>query len=196
MPGQTLAAALPVQVPATPGTYQVLLSATRAGRRGSENLSTGGCTQLQLLVEGAARSGSEGCCTPLLAEVQAALVDAHRRRQLPDSYLDVTQGWFASWKAWLKRKLLGNFKHAYVDVLSRQQSAFNQQILTALQELTECCALLDSTRTVDRSSLTARLRTLQDQMAEDQRQLRALQERVAHLERQSGNVSVGSSTEA
>src|SRR5207244_2785670 len=43
----------------------------------------------------------------------------------------------------IKRKLLGNFKHAYVDVLSRQQSAFNTQLLSAVRELAECCATLD-----------------------------------------------------
>ncbi len=43
----------------------------------------------------------------------------------------------------IKRKLLGNFKQAYVDVLSRQQSACNARLLEAVQELTECCATLD-----------------------------------------------------
>jgi glycosyltransferase involved in cell wall biosynthesis len=201
MPGQTLAAALPVQVPATPGTYQVLFSATRRGAPGPLNYSSRESDRLRLIATEAPRSSPEGCCMPLLAAVQTVLVEAHRRQRLPDSYLDVTQGWFASWKAWLKRKLLGNFKHAYVDVLSHQQSAFNQQVLNVLQELTECCAILDSSRKLDHSSLAssveqllaagqaeslaARLRGLLDQVAEDRRQLHALHERIVQLEQRS-----------
>ena len=43
-------------------------------------------------------------------------------QRLPDDYVDVTQGWFARAKHWVKKTLLNNFKRAYVDVLSRQQS--------------------------------------------------------------------------
>jgi hypothetical protein len=74
------------------------------------------------------------------------LVKAAAKQSLPDDYTDVTEGFLASWKRRLKRKLLGNFKHAYVDVLARQQSAFNRYLLTALQEVAECCALLDHAR--------------------------------------------------
>ena len=80
---------------------------------------------------------------PLLDEIRTALAEASRCQQLPDDYTDVTEGRFAKWKRWIKRKLLGNFKHAYVDVLSRQQSRFNQKILTALTELADYCATLE-----------------------------------------------------
>jgi len=79
----------------------------------------------------------------MLDEIRAALVGASRLQQLPDDYIDVTEGRLARWKRWIKRKLLGNFKHAYVDVLSRQQSRFNQQVLTALTELADYCATLE-----------------------------------------------------
>jgi len=111
---------------------------------------------------------SEGWCTSLLNAVQDALVEANRLQQLPENYIDVTQGRFASWKAWIKRKLLGNFKHAYVDVLSRQQSAFNRRVLAALQELAECCTTMDS---------------LLEQLAASQQRTQALEERVAQLEK-------------
>src|SRR5262249_1936141 len=91
---------------------------------------------------GAAPGGAAGG-PPLLEAVQAALAEADRLRRLPTDYADVTEGAFAAWKRRVKRKLLNNFKLAYVDVLSRQQSSFNQQMLTALRELTECCATLD-----------------------------------------------------
>src|SRR5262249_14318273 len=85
----------------------------------------------------------EGCCGPALETVQGALVEADRLQRLPEDYTDVTEGTFAKLKRRIKRKLLGNFKHAYVDVLSRQQSAFNAQLLSGVRELAECCAPLD-----------------------------------------------------
>src|SRR5262249_31352808 len=78
-----------------------------------------------------------------LDTVQAALVEASRLQTLPDDYTDVTEGLFAALKRRVKRKLLGNFKNAYVDVVSRQQSAFNRRLLDAVGELAECCATLD-----------------------------------------------------
>jgi hypothetical protein len=50
-----------------------------------------------------------------------------------DNYTDVTQGLFAGWKKLARSKLVGNIKKAYVDVLSRQQSACNQQLLGAAE---------------------------------------------------------------
>jgi hypothetical protein len=90
-----------------------------------------------------AQGAAAGCCGPALETAQAALVEADRLQRLPDDYTDVTEGAFAALKRRIKRKLLGNFKHAYVDVLSRQQSAFNRQLLDAVRELAECCATLD-----------------------------------------------------
>ena len=52
--------------------------------------------------------------------MHASLAEAAGRQELPDDYTDVTEGFLSSLKRRLKRKLLGNFKHAYVDVLSRQ----------------------------------------------------------------------------
>jgi hypothetical protein len=75
--------------------------------------------------------------------VQKALPRAHALQQLPADYVDVTEGRAASVKRWIKRKLLNNFKHAYVDVLSRQQSQVNGQVVLMIQQLAECCALLD-----------------------------------------------------
>jgi hypothetical protein len=99
--------------------------------------------RVRLLVRGEGALAEGGCCTAGLDTVQAALVEANRLQRLPDDYTDVTEGLLASWKRRVKRKLLGNFKHAYVDVLSRQQSGFNRQLLGAVQELAECCATLD-----------------------------------------------------
>jgi glycosyltransferase involved in cell wall biosynthesis len=162
-PGRALSAAVPAPVPAAPGVYRVAFWAERVdcGLRiadcGLEDKEAAALLQspnpqsairnpqsgswLRLLV--GEESTTDGCCGPALEAAQAALVEAERLRQLPDDYTDVTEGALASLKRRIKRKLLGNFKHAYVDVLSRQQSACNAQLLSALRELAECCATLD-----------------------------------------------------
>jgi glycosyltransferase involved in cell wall biosynthesis len=141
VPGASQTAMLLVPVPTDPGTFALHLRAT-----GSEPM------RVQLHV------GHEttGCgLAPLLDEVRAVLAQAMQRRRLPDDFVDVTEGWFARAKRWVKRKLLYNFKHAYVDVLSRQQSQLNDQLIAAVQQLAECCASLDHTvRTLQRSPTT------------------------------------------
>src|SRR5262249_11678115 len=143
---------------------------------------------------------SSTCCSPLLSSLQAAIASANERRLLPDNYLDVTEGIFAKFKRWIKRKLLGNFKHAYVDVLSRQQSEFNRSIIQALHELAECCALLDQTsysqlgvdlasviqRTVDSgkgNELAGLIQHLMEQIVRSEQTQRELEERLVTLER-------------
>ena len=67
--------------------------------------------------------------------LEPVLRDALAAQDLPAGYADVSEGRLSRLKRWVKYKLLHNFKTAYVDVLSRQQSAFNRQVLTALCEL-------------------------------------------------------------
>jgi hypothetical protein len=64
-------------------------------------------------------------------------------QELPADYVDVTEGHLAPLKHFVKRKLLNNFKRGYVDVLSRQQSHVNRDLVMMIQQLSECCALLD-----------------------------------------------------
>jgi glycosyltransferase involved in cell wall biosynthesis len=137
LPGQGRAAAVAVPVPAEPGRYRVDLWAA-----GPENDEPTHINSFRLVVS-RDEIGEPSCCGPLLEVAASDLAEAERLQRLPDDYVDVTEGLLASLKRRIKRKLLGNFKHAYVDVLSRQQSAFNRQILAALAELTECCATLD-----------------------------------------------------
>ncbi len=75
--------------------------------------------------------------------MQETLPKTHRLHQLPEDYVDVTEGSFAPVKRLIKRKLLNNFKRAYVDVLSRQQSQVNGQVVLMIQQLAECCSMLD-----------------------------------------------------
>jgi glycosyltransferase involved in cell wall biosynthesis len=144
LPGQVLPAALAIAVPEQPGNYHVFLWCRSARKTSAEDAATEKplVARMDLCVK-AGRVRDDACCQPQLDAVQAALIEAERLRHLPDQYLDVTEGRLAPWKKLIKRKLLNNFKHAYVDVLSRQQSAFNQQLVAAVQQLTEACATLD-----------------------------------------------------
>src|SRR5262249_35753991 len=135
------------------------------------------------------------------------MAEADRQQRLPDDYLDVTEGFLADYKRSIKRKLLGNFKRSYVDVLSRQQSAFNRSILSAVQELAECLAVLDHAgharradspdpdlpvladriqKTVDTGKadeIAMLFRDLLAQLADSQRKQSKLEERLAAVER-------------
>lgn len=141
VPGQEQSAAVRVLVPELAGSYQVELQVVADPAWPDENRADPAFVRLDVEAEGT--RADSGCLAEVLAAVDHALRDAERRQKLPDEYLDVTQGLFARSKRWIKAKLLGNFKHAYVDVLSRQQSAFNRAVVTALQELSEGCSLLD-----------------------------------------------------
>lgn len=80
---------------------------------------------------------------PYLEMAQQALAEAHAQQKLPDDYVDVTEGWFRRVKRWLKQKVLSNFRRAYVDVLSRQQSQVNENLVQAVLQLTQHCATLE-----------------------------------------------------
>jgi glycosyltransferase involved in cell wall biosynthesis len=190
-PGAEISATMRVPVPNAPRAYQVELRAEPAEDRGEavHRPSRSNPALLNLIVDEGANRSTDSLCRPILETVHAALAEAEYRQHLPDDYLDVTEGFLASWKRWLKHKLLGNFKRAYVDVLSRRQSAFNRQIVTAIQELAECCATLDHARASDAGApagntdaLALYLQGLMQQLAESRRRCAELEERVARLE--------------
>jgi len=156
-PGRALSVAVAAPVPAVPGAYRIGIRAERADGKNPnrESLTEGWLTMMVTAKDGV--SGQQ-CCAPMLEAVQAALAEADGVRQLPDDYVDVTEGWFAAWKRRIKRKFLNNFKKAYVDVMSRQQSAFNRQVLTALIELADCCATLDHVHYVSTKQINDQVR--------------------------------------
>jgi hypothetical protein len=124
-----LAVALSVPVPEQAGEYEVRLWAEQEDVpiRAAE-------ATVRLTVAASAATSDSSRRADVL---HAALTEAERLRCLPDDYLDVSEGWLARVKRWLKRKLLTNFKRGYVDVLSRRQSAFNRQMLAAVRALAE-----------------------------------------------------------
>jgi len=149
MPGCAVTVAVPVPVPRTAGTYRVLLDVVRPqaeaiGRlplpeRFRRILPRGASVRLTVTSSSADRLPA---AMPMSEALQAALLSAEQLQRLPDDYCDVTQGRLAAWKRRIKEKLLNNFKRAYVDVLSRQQSAFNRNMLSAVEELAESLAAL------------------------------------------------------
>jgi hypothetical protein len=191
LPGRKLAAVVAVPVPEIPGTFQVGFTADDLEKTDADNRNGADASDclMELIVETKQDRAAMGCCVPLLETVQGALAQADQLQRLPNDYVDVTEGWFTRGKRWLKRKVLNNFKRAYVDVLSRQQSAFNQQVLAALHELAECCATLDHAgrvrspqadraEPVDRGDLAA-LRAAQAALRQS---LREIEEGLAKLE--------------
>jgi len=135
LPGKSQTIAARIDVPPQSGEYSMYLWVDH-DRGTKKNDQPNG-----ILTVGSVGDGS--FTGPFLEAARDALGEVENRRRLPDSYLDVTEGWLARWKLWIKSKLLGNFKRGYVDVLSRQQSQVNRQVLAALQQLTECSATLD-----------------------------------------------------
>jgi len=141
MPGQSRSAMLAIATPGRPGNYEVQFWACEALEQNAEerNAPSVGSMQLQMVLEAAEDAG----CNTLLTEVQHTLAATSGQAELPVDYLDVTEGRLAALKRWIKAKLLGNFKHAYVDVLSRRQTQVNVQLITAVQRLTDCCETLN-----------------------------------------------------
>ena len=141
-PGQSSPAAVALRAPENPGEYRIVLWLNHPNsvcQSAICNLQSA----ISLVVDDSPADRSNSFCAPLLESVQSLLAEAHRRQRLPDDYVDVTEGFLSRCKRWLKQKLLNNFKRAYVDVLSRQQSQVNQQLISAVQELAECCSTLD-----------------------------------------------------
>ncbi|MCS6852896.1 MAG: hypothetical protein NZ700_17185, partial [Gemmataceae bacterium] len=167
-PGGTLAAAVPVPVPSVPGDYEVVFRAETANGRAVADGPAAAPLRLRVTT---AEPATAAVLTPLSAPVQAALAEAARCQHLPDDYVDVTTGWFAGLKRWVKRKVLNNFRRAYVDVLSRQQSTFNRQLLIVLSEVLAQQAVWEHARAVDRQ----RIQELEANLLELRQQLAALQ---------------------
>lgn len=139
LPGQTQIAALPITLLDDAGEYRIRLWLDRVDCDAAPTH----VAEAGLTIAGAAKDPGGAGALAFLDAVAQTLPQAHRLQQLPADYVDVTEGRLASVKRAIKRKLLHNFKHGYVDVLSRQQSQVNGHLVTMIQQLAECCAMLD-----------------------------------------------------
>ena len=125
-------------MPAAPGEYDIRICCP------DNAASAADAAAVRVRVRANADTPAGGAA-PFLDAIHHALPHAHALRQLPSDYVDVTEGALAPVKRLVKRKLLHNFKYAYVDVLSRQQSRLNETLVQMIQQLAECCTLLDHT---------------------------------------------------
>jgi glycosyltransferase involved in cell wall biosynthesis len=136
VPGASLTMAFPVSLPGQFDFSTITLSCERRDQVVSNT------PLLAVRKDGAA--GHASATGHFLDAVHEALTEAQALQDLPSDYIDVSEGAFAGIKKLIKRKLLNNFKNAYVDVLSRQQTRVNRQVVVMVQQLAECCAVLDS----------------------------------------------------
>jgi O-antigen biosynthesis protein len=139
MPGDSLVAALPIAMPDSTDLVRIRLWTQRVGASTPAAKSV----EIEVVVADASTPRPDSCVSAYLETLHKTLPRTQELQQLPSDYVDVTEGTLAPVKRFVKRKLLHNFKHAYVDVLSRQQSEVNGQVVLMLEQLTECCAMLD-----------------------------------------------------
>jgi hypothetical protein len=137
MPARSQAAAIPVTLPTQSGAYRLSLWLESQGRTVAAPID------ITLTIEASGIGSDRTCTSTHLDAVQTALASTQPLCELPDDYVDVSEGRLAPIKRYVKRKLLNNFKRAYVDQLSRQQSQVNGQVVIMIQQLAECCAMLD-----------------------------------------------------
>lgn len=131
LPGQEMTLAVAVPVPARGRLWKL-------GMRLSRRRPTAATLRSLCLLS---REAEDGLDADWQA-ARAALSRAHAKGQLPDDYVDVSDGRLASLKRWVKRKLLNNFRRGYVDVLSRQQSSVNEELVNCVCVLLEQMDLL------------------------------------------------------
>jgi glycosyltransferase involved in cell wall biosynthesis len=162
MPGRSATVPMLVDVPGEPGMHKLRVQIDKesaAGEKTAENLAE--------------------CCINLSVTqntnpLQSALAELARLCRLPEGCEYPAADRLGRIKAWLKEKLLGGFRRRYVDVLSRQQSAANGLMLTAIAELSASVARLEGTSGIENSRSRAAVEVLD--------RVRKLERRVADLE--------------
>ncbi len=172
-PGQSTVAVVPVAVPPEPGTYRVSFSTDPVNPSPPNSF-------LELCVTDQETGTPSGVETPFLDQVERALAEAGELQVLPDDYRDVSQGILAGLKRRIKHTLLHQFRKSYVDVLSRQQTAFNDRVVLAIAQMRDCCSALG--QVTARTEATAHLERLTDwmkQLRKGQRQLQRAQAKLA-----------------
>lgn len=136
-PGQREMLLAKIHVPNKPGRYQLSLVSNRTQMQNARH-----CALIPVLVTKQNITQAVSPLDPLLQTARQALGQALKLAVLPDDYVDVTEGRFASCKRWIKKKILHNFRKAYVDLLSRQQTHFNKELLQVIQQLIDSFAIV------------------------------------------------------
>ena len=186
LPGQSRSLAVQVRVPRQPGDYVVAVAAIRSGVE---------IARFRIPLQVAAAKPTRPA-DPMLDDLSRKLADAESFAQLPAGYTDVSEGKLASLKRTIKRKLLHQFQTAYVDLLSRQQSAMNRLLLEAIQELADCLAMLGqpreqalSTPADAANAFVKSVRQLKAQVHRAAQRLDDMEERLQRLESREPNAN-------
>ena len=148
IPGRDQLLTALVRLPCREGRYRI---AFRLGSPRKVPPLRPNATAIPLVVTKQNAGGNATVTTPFIAAARAALAEAYHRRKLPVDYVDVTEGRFARLKAWAKKKLLNNLRKAYLEPLVRQQSAVNEQLVTALSHLADAIAVQSNAAAVPKS---------------------------------------------
>jgi hypothetical protein len=173
IPGQGAPVVVTIRLPKRIGKYQVCLSVVTDDGQSLRVIGRH-LIPLHMVKTMPKQTTNEQPVAPLLQSVRQILAQAHRLERLPEDYVDVTEGKFSAAKRLIKRKLLNNFRRAYVDVGFRQQSALNQKLISVMNLLLESSSL--------QSNLAAIIQ-LQSQIRKLRRQCRRERELRKRLER-------------
>lgn len=176
VPHQSVAAMVRVTVPAADGEYQVSIIWRRWQADGSACASPA-ATSVRLIIDTTEGSVASPAISVGLAPI---LRSAQATGDLPTGYVDVSEGRLATLKRWVKRKLLHNFQAAYVDVMARQQTAFNGQVISALAELGDGQAAIASS--METPKLGGASEDVRNELRRLRKYNRRLRRRLARLE--------------
>ncbi|HQR07101.1 MAG TPA: glycosyltransferase family 4 protein [Gemmatales bacterium] len=125
------------------------------------------------------RPSSPHTMGPMLQSARSALSQAKRIENLPEDYVDVSEGKLAGLKRSLKRKLLNNFRKAYVDVAFRQQSDLNEKLIAVMSLLLETVSTQDTAQNL--ADLQRRLHRLERDLKREQLRNQQLSTRLEQL---------------
>lgn len=184
VPGQEQIVIAGFDLPEQPGQYRLKIRMTD----GQQTLAR--CTiPLKITKTGqhaAGQSMTSNSLGSVLQSARASIAQAKRMEQLPSDYLDVCEGMLAGLKHALKRKLLNNFRKAYVDVAFRQQSALNEKLIAVMSLMLETLSAQDNGSIV--ADLQRRMQRLEKTARRERRMRRRLQRQLRDI--QSPDVSL------
>lgn len=168
VPGQSIWQTLALDLPGKVGTYSYQLRFICQRQT---------LARSRFSIELGSTSQTTVASHPLSQSVRQSLTAAKKLEKLPDDYVDVTEGLLSGVKHSLKRKLLNNFRKAYVDVAFRQQSTLNEKLIAAMSLLAEGVLKQDTAATI--VQLEHRLRKLEKLVKKERRRRLILEKQLA-----------------
>jgi len=174
MPGQETLLVASIELPSMEGQYRSQIR-LKQGRRVISR------QRIKIIVAREAQQSGLGqhSLGPLLQSARSALSQAKKLESLPEDYVDVSEGRLAGIKRSLKRKLLNNFRKAYVDVAFRQQSALNEKLIAVMSLLIETVSSQDSAQPL--AEIQRRLDRLERAVKREKQRNRRLEQQLEQM---------------